>query len=282
MNVAYHLKKLGMNPGLITRVGADAEGGALREMLTSYGLNTDQLQVDAVHPTGKVFAAPGADGEMHYDIVPDSAWDYIGHDEKIRAIVADADYFIFGSLSCRNAVSRSTLFQLLESAKGRVLDINLRQPYYSGELVRQLLGHCDIVKMNLPELEWITRQFCGNRTINHPGRNEVFGQIDALQTEFTLPHILVTMGAQGAVLKVAGETYTHPGHAAIVADTVGAGDAFLAGFMKAWADGEAFPVMLERACVLGAFVASAVGACPDYTYIDGIPSFNHHSILSHK
>jgi fructokinase len=90
------------------------------------------------------------------------------------------------------------------------------------------------------------------------------------------------MGARGAVLKAAGETYTHAGHAAIVADTVGAGDAFLAGFMKAWADNEPFPVMLERACVLGAFVASAVGACPDYTYIDGIPSIDHQSIFSHK
>ena len=122
------------------------------QVLQSKGLNTDYIQLDPEVPTGIVRAEQHANGDMSYDIVSPSAWDHITVDETTEALVKQAEYFVFGSLSARHTTSRNTLFRLLEMAHTKVLDINLRTPHYSRPLIESLLQYADILKLNIDEL----------------------------------------------------------------------------------------------------------------------------------
>jgi len=275
VNVAYHLKKLGKNPCLITRVGDDKDGRDLMEVFSSLEVCTDFFQTDHQYETGKVFGRPNATGEMMYDIVSPSAWDYIGWDDTLEELVRKSNYFVFGSLACRNPNSRDTLFRLLKVAACRVLDINLRAPFYDIRIITELLQQCDILKINMHELELITDWLSGCKDIE--------GRIRFLEERFNIQTIVLTMGVNGALLHAKGKSYSHPGYTVELADTVGAGDAFLAGFLKELLSGHSYDSALESASVMGAFVASKTGACPLYNLND-IKNFTHsqnslHSII---
>jgi fructokinase len=256
MNVAYHLHKLGINPKLITRIGIDKRGKQLLGLLHDYNIDTDLIQLDYDVPTGIVNAAPNAHGEMQYDIVSPAAWDFIALDAATQKIVKEADYFIFGSLITRNKTSRDTLFQLLEVAQKKVLDINLRPPHFNRDLVEQLLRKADILKMNVAELELVTGWFADYKNIKE--------RIAVIQDKFQIPNVIVTMGADGAVINMNGKAYSHPGYIVNVADTVGSGDSFLAAFLFELFDNKSPEEALTFASALGAFIASKIGAWPPY------------------
>ena len=260
VNVTYHLQKLGKNPALITKVGVDTDGEELVKLFSSYGVCTDFFQLDTEHETGRVFGKPNEFNEMEYDIVAPSAWDYINNDDTLKKLVTGSSYFVFGSLACRNEASKQTLFELLPLAKCRVLDINLRAPFYNKHIVTELLQNCDILKLNLAELELITGWFSSYSSIE--------SRIKAVQDKFGINTIVITMGANGSLLNVAGGLYRHPGFPIKVADTVGAGDAFIAGFIKSLLDNDTYPQALKYAGAMGAFVASKTGACPAYSLAD--------------
>jgi fructokinase len=257
MNVAYHLHKLNRNPAVITSVGADVYGSRLLTLLAQWGINADYINVDKTHTTGIVYATPKGPHEMAYDIVYPSAWDFILWDDRYTALMQATDYLVFGSLACRNYTTANTLFKLLELAKHKVLDINIRPPHFSPRVVEQLLHKTNILKLNLAELELIAGWFS-----NEPA---VTGKIQLLQDRFHIETIVVTMGEDGAMLNMNGTIYQHPGYRVQVADTVGSGDAFLAGFLSKLIDQAAPDVMLDFACAMGAHIASYSGACPDYS-----------------
>ena len=120
MNVAFHLKNLGINPALITRIGHDQEGKKLIQLLEKKHISTDFFQMDFKSATGKVIALPGDAGEVRYDIMKPVAWDYIGWEEQYDALVSNASFFVFGSLAARSNTSRNTLYRLLEQATDKV------------------------------------------------------------------------------------------------------------------------------------------------------------------
>jgi fructokinase len=256
INVAYHLHKLGKDPALITRVGYDKEGMDLVKVFSSYNVCTDFFQVDYEYETGKVFGKPNEFNEMTYDIVAPSAWDHIHWDEGFEELVSNCKYFVFGSLAARHKVSRDTLFRLLSIARCKVLDINLRAPFYNKGLIEELMRNCDVLKLNLDELELITGWVSAYASVKD--------RIKSVSERFGIDTVVVTMGADGAMLYAGGIFYQHKGYAIRVADTVGAGDAFLAGFLKSLLDGASGDRALEFAGLMGAFVASHTGACPVY------------------
>ena len=155
MNVAYHLNKLGIQPALITRVGLDNEGKKLILLMEKNGISTDFFQMDFERNTGKVIATTDGSEEVTYDILKPAAWDYINWDDQFTSLVSDAGYFVYGSLGIRSEESRNTLLRLLEAAKYKVLDINLRSPHYSRTTIEKLLKSADLLKLNLTELELI-------------------------------------------------------------------------------------------------------------------------------
>jgi fructokinase len=260
MNVAYHLSKLGLNPDIVTRVGIDQRGKKLIDLLNENGITTDHIQVDYDIPTGIVHAAANGHGEMQYDIVAPAAWDCIALDDDTIALVKEASHFIFGSLVNRNTTSRNTLFELLETAQQKVLDINLRPPHFNRRLVEDLLRHADIVKMNVAELELITGWFAAYKNITD--------RIGVIQDRFQIPCIIVTMGSDGAIVDLAGERYKHKGYVVNVADTIGSGDAFLAAFLFKQLNNDSPEASLAFACALGALVASKRGGWPAYNIND--------------
>ncbi len=256
MNVAYHLQKLNKNPALITRIGIDDKGQQLMKIFSDQDVCTDFFQVDNKYETGKVFANPNEYNEVVYDIVKPVAWDFIGWDDAFTELVSNAEFFVFGSLAARNKVSKDTLFKLLENAKNKVLDINLRAPHYNRRIVEQLLRKANFVKMNLAELELITGWFSNYTSIED--------RLQSIADKFKLSNMVVTMGGNGALLLMNGDITKHPGFKVDVVDTVGSGDAFLAGLLSQLLDNAGSEASLEFASGLGAFIATHTGACPGY------------------
>ena len=260
MNVAYHLTKLGKNPALISRIGNDMLGREILEVWQAQQVSTTYIQVDETRDSGKVYAHHGENNEMHYDIVNPSAWDYIQWDDALGPLVQNADYFVFGSLASRNLISAGTLLKCLELAQKKVFDINLRAPYITRENIEILLGKADILKLNQAELHLITG-WAGN----FKGDEE---RIQYLQENYKTETIIVTKGGDGAMAYVDNQFFCHAGHKVQVADTVGSGDAFLAGYLGGLLDKSPTDKILADASALGAFVATQTGGCPPYSIAD--------------
>ena len=266
MNVAYHLKKLGTSAALITKIGADDYGQKLVTNLEANDVVTEYVDVDYTYPTGLVYANLNDHNEVVYDIVHPAAWDYIEWKNEYAALVQQASFFVYGSLTSRSSVSRDTLVQLLANAKTRVLDINLRPPHFHRSQVEFLLQQADILKMNIAELELITGWFSEFKKTED--------RIRLIQDQFGIATIIVTMGGDGALVSRNNTIYRHPGFQVSVVDTIGSGDAFLAGFLHQLLKGAAMEEALSFASAVGALIATKSGACPDYdpTAIDALLS----------
>ena len=256
MNVAYHLKKLGIEPAMITRIGSDDWGKNLIRLMEQNNISTEFFQLDDTLETGKVNATINPNKEVTYEIVKPVAWDNIQWENKLETLVSDADNFVFGSLATRSEITRNTLFKLLEIAKFKVLDINLRAPHYNRQIIEQLLYKINLLKLNHAELELITGWFTKYQSDND--------RIKVLQEKFSIPNIVVTKGENGALFNCNGIVHYHPGYRVVVADTIGSGDSFLAALLAKllsdYTPGEA----LRFAGAVGALIASYNGACPDY------------------
>ena len=256
MNVAYHLGKLGKNAAMISRVGNDELGEELLAVMKEKNINTQYVQIDDALPTSTVVASLKEAHEMVYNIVHNVAWDAIQYNETLSKLVKKADYFVFGTLAARSEATRNTLLKLINDAKTKVLDINLRAPHYSQELIETLLQKADIVKLNEAELKLITDWFTAYKNEEEA--------ILFLQEKFNLNIVIVTKGAEGALLKVGDTLHSHEGYHVTVADTVGSGDSFLAAVIFQLLDRIPYQHILDFANKLGAFVTTQKGGCPVY------------------
>ncbi len=260
MNVAYHLHKQQKSPALITRIGLDERGKELVNIYSQQGVCTEFFQVDYEHATGKVYAELGDNNEMEYDIVKPSAWDFIVWENSFTELVSQANFFVFGSLAARSKQSKETLFRLLEAAQTKVLDINLRTPHFNRRIVEELLTKTDLLKINISELELITGWFS-----NYPNIED---RVRSVADRFNISNIVVTMGGNGALWYLNGNVYKHNGYKVEVVDTVGSGDAFLAGLLSKLLENAKPTEALDFASAIGAFIATQRGACPSYNLTD--------------
>jgi fructokinase len=261
-NVAVHLHQLGQPVELISRVGDDELGRELLAFIESKGLSTAHVQQGHTHLTGVVKANVDDANEVVYKIVQPVAWDYIQYEPALAELVAQADVLVYGSLVARQAGSRETLYRLLENARFRVFDVNLRPPHYTKEITKYLLDKSHLVKMNHHELAEIMEWF---------GRGPVHDRAEAMQwlaERYQLQAVCVTCGADGAMLWTGGRLYRAPGLPVQVRDTIGSGDAFLAALLKGWLAAEEPEAMLRFACAAGALVATHQGATPTITAAD--------------
>lgn len=259
MNVAYHLKKLGIRPGLITKVGDDDYGRDLIKIMEAAGIQL-HCEVDTEHPTGVVNVIEGENHEMSYDIAFPAAWDFIRWQQSCDDLVAGADCFVFGTLSNRYHVTRETLFRLLTSSKQNVFDVNLRPPHFQQTGIEVLLKETNILKMNLAELHLITDWY------DRAGNTE--DRMKFLRHRFEIDTIIVTKGAAGAKLLTEACIIDHPGYQIKVLDTIGSGDAFLSGFLARRLHGDDAETALDFAAAIGAYVATRAGGTPEYKVED--------------
>jgi fructokinase len=256
-NYAYHAYALGAEVRIVSRVGNDPLGREILARLRALGLPTDGVSVDASAPTGTVSVDVQADGQPRFTIHEKVAWDRISIDAASLAFTAQADAVCFGSLAQRGDASRAAIRQVMAHASAaalRVFDINLRQQFYSRELIESSLALANALKLNETEL---------------PVHAVLFGlggdaraQLAALAKRFTLHAIAFTRGANGSLLLADGIWSEHAGLRAKVVDAVGAGDAFTAAWTLGLLARQPLDEINRRANELAAYVCTRPGATP--------------------
>jgi len=261
-NVAVHLHQLGQPVQIISRVGDDELGRELLDFVEAKGLSTEYVQRGHTHLTGVVKANVGDANEVVYKIVQPVAWDYIQYEDGLAQLVEQADVLVYGSLAARQTGTRETLYRLLEHARFRVFDVNLRPPHYTKDVTKYLLEKAHLVKMNHHELAEIMGWFGEADLTDRPAA------MRWLAERYDLQAVCVTCGADGALLLLGGEIYSAPGLPVEVRDTIGSGDAFLAALLTGWLAGHEPGAMLRFACAAGALVATHQGATPAFSAAD--------------
>lgn len=258
LNVCYHLNKMGIKSMIISQVGADEDGKSLMEGLKGLNIDLSHCAVSSTKRTSVVEVHLGAGGDVSYEIVENVAWDYIDCLPETEAIVSNSAVFVFGSLAARHEVSRHTLLRLLRMSSYNVFDVNLRRPFYSKGLIFSLLEHTHLLKLNDEELDII----CGWLGITVAEDDK---RLSELNSHFqNLEEIILTKGSQGAGYLNDDGYLTVPAFPVSVKDTVGAGDAFLAGFLAGRLKGMPIAGRMQQAGRLASFVAAHQGACPEY------------------
>lgn len=261
LNVAIHLKRLGRDPLLVSSVGTDLPGSDLLQFLHASRMDLRYIQRVEDSPTGKVLVSLDEKKNATYEICEPAAWDQIQFVDELQGLADKAGLIIFGSLASRNSLTRGTLRKFLaQSSAVRLLDVNLRPPHGKPEVVLPLLHAADFVKLNDEELKRIAGWF--DRKGNE--RDLMMW----LSGTFGCRLVCVTRGDHGAAFLSGSKWVEHPGFKVEAIDTVGAGDAFLAGLVARLSDGASPGDALAFACATGAFVASQTGAVPDYRQED--------------
>lgn len=256
VNLLTHLAALGADCSVISRCGNDADGAALREAIRRKHVAIDFIQTDPQLATSQVLVQLNDEGCTHYDIVYPCAWDKIQAGEAAKTRVAQSDVFIFGSLSVRDAVSRQALAELLPHASFKIFDVNLRPPHYRLAHLSDMMRQADFIKLNDDELHEIAT------ALGSPYRS-IEQNIRFIAEHTHTRQICVTLGKHGALYFCDGELFAHYGYRVTVADTVGAGDSFLAGFIHQYLQRKPPQEILAFACALGSLVASRHGATPE-------------------
>ena len=258
LNVCYHLNKLGVDGKIVAQIGADEDGRAILQELKHLKIDSSFCSITASKPTSTVEVLLGDNQDIRYEILEDVAWDYIESSPAIEELVDGASALVFGSLIARNTVSRKTLFRLVQRSTFNVFDVNLREPYFTKELILDLLKVTHLLKLNAEELNVIS-QWLG------AGQLESNRQVLHLQQHFpSIQEIILTLGAEGARYYAGEQRVTVEAKTVDIKDTVGSGDAFLAGFLAHKIKGSPIHRALQAGSSLSSFVASRQGACPEY------------------
>jgi fructokinase len=256
-NFASHTHALGADAAIISRVGDDTLGHDIVARISALGVHTGCVQVDAQRPTGTVVVAVDADGQPQFDICRDVAWDALQADEASLRVVSLADAVCFGSLAQRSDTSRRAIRALVAAAPStalRILDVNLRQQYYSRAIIEDSLLLATVLKVNETELPRLADMFALS--------GDVRSQLDQLVERWQLNAVAFTRGDCGSLLRTAHEWSEHPGIPTTVVDTVGAGDAFTAAMTIGLLSGWALDEVNEHANRVASFVASRAGGTP--------------------
>ena len=245
LNLAVHLHRLGANAKLISAVGEDEFGDrALRE-ITRQALDSS-LIARVPHPTGSVRVTLNEAKIPAYWFLPDCAYDFIPLPESKPSAY---DLFCFGTLAQRGEVSHETLKKLLAELSCTIFcDVNLRQNFYSKKTLEESLHVSHLAKLNDEELEIISNLF---GIAPHPG---------AVAERFKLETVILTLGPKGCEIWSNGKITTSPACPAQVVSTVGAGDAFSAGFLFHFLSGDGIEEAAAAGNRLAAKVASQSGA----------------------
>lgn len=253
-NFCYRINSLGHRGWLVTRLGSDDRGKRAADLVRANGMSLNYVQWDDKHPTGTVPVELDATGSPTFTILPNVAFDHIEITPDLLALGATADCICFGTLIQRAETSRRTLHALLDAAPKalKVLDLNLRKDCYTQETITASLKRTDILKLNETEAEILARMF---------GLPDTFASFaPAAVTQWDLTACVVTLGPKGVVAaNNKGEFAQRPGHKVNVVDTIGAGDAFTAGFVHCYFEGRPLEACCDFANALGALVSETRG-----------------------
>ena len=257
-NFAYHCKALGADAHVISAVGNDDLGNEILDKLKMLDIPVSNIAVDKKHPTGTVTVKLDEEGHPDFTIHKNVAWDFIPFSDESLGLALLTNAVCYGSLAQRSQVSMSTILEFLENTSTdtlNVFDINLRQEYYSKDIIENTLQLTDVFKLNDDELVVLEGMFSLSGSVRE--------QLDKLLQTFDLKMVALTKGDKGSELLTAGEysVYVSPG--VKVADTVGAGDSFTAALVMGMLNDVPLKELHKRASDLAAFVCTQKGATPE-------------------
>jgi len=257
-NFAYGCHVLGERAVVASRVGSDERGRDIQKALAAAGISGHFLQTDASQPTGTVEVEIGPEGEPKFRITRPVAWDSLEWTAEWQRLAESAHAVCFGSLAQRSGKSRSTIGKFLDAMPAgalRVFDVNLRQQFYSAEVIRESLDRATVAKLNHEEVPAL-RQLLAIEAPTEAGFSKV------LLERFPLELVSITRGQLGSLLCDRNGRHEHKGFRVTVKDTVGAGDAFTAGLVHGMFEKRPLPELNDLANRMGAWVASHSGAMP--------------------
>lgn len=266
-NFAYHVANAGFDALAISAVGNDKLGDETLENFDLKHLNYIIPRVD--YPTGTVLVTIDANGIPTYDIKKHVAWDYIPFTSEIEDVAKNSQAVCFGSLAQREAVSRCTINKFLDTVPDdclKIFDINLRQQFYSKEIIASSLKKSDILKINDEELEILASMFGYALELPKNSQLKDFQTIvsKSIIRDFNLKMVVLTCGINGSYIITSSEILYRNTPSVDVVDTVGAGDSFTGAFVAALLSGNSLEKAHEKAVDTGAFVCTQAGAMPMY------------------
>jgi fructokinase len=257
--------RLGSHAAILSRIGRDDLGRKTVELLDPRPADTEFLQVDPVHETGRATVA-FKDGQPEFTIHEPAAWDFMELSGEWVRLAERADAICFGSLAQRSLESRQTIQTLAAQTQAscvRVFDVNLRPPFYSSEVLQESLELATVMKMNDAEVPLVLG-LLGLPSFDAQAPGALRAGAERLLEEFpTLRMVAVTRGGSGSLLVSRDGWHEHPGIPVKVADTIGAGDAFTAAMTHYLLRGADLATLNEAGNRWGGWVASQAGAMPE-------------------
>lgn len=257
VNFAYHAGQFGIDTMAVSAIGNDKLGeDTIAEM---NGKHLNHIFPSVPYPTGSVQVSLDEKGVPAYDIKENVAWDNIPFTNEIESVARNCQAVCFGSLAQRNAVSRNTIRKFIESTPSgciRIFDINLRQNFYTSNVIRDSLEHCNILKINDEEIMLVSRMF------NYDSSN-IENVCRTIMEDFSLEMVILTCGTKGSYIFTKGGVSFMPTPKVNVADTVGAGDSFTGSFCAAILRGLPVAEAHKKAVEVSAYVCTQNGAMPE-------------------
>ena len=255
-NFAYHAAQFGLDTIAISALGEDKLAEETIEALKEHSLN--YLMPRVPYPTGTVQVTLTGDGIPTYDIKENVAWDNIPFTDEMAEIAHNARAVCFGSLAQRNVVSRENIHKFLDATPAdcvKIFDINLRQQFYTKEVIKESLQRCNILKINDEELVLIGRMF------GYPGL-DIENKCWLILGKYNLDMLVLTCGTNGSYVFTPGQMSFQETPKVEVADTVGAGDSFTGSFVGSILNGKPVAEAHKTAVQVSAFVCTQNGAMP--------------------
>lgn len=259
-NFACHAAIQSAKVAMVSAVGNDWHGHEAIKILRDYSIDTNLIQTIAEAATGTVSVTLDSAGKPTFNIHENSAWDFVAWTNEVESQVREADAIYFGTLGQRCKTSRATIRRAIELAGEagvtRILDINLRSPFFTADLIRESVQLASILKLSDDELPEVISA-CG---IESSVPTET--QLRSLLESSDLECVVMTCGAKGAILVTPGRIISQQGISTKVIDTVGAGDSFAAAFLLGVLRNEPHDKVLHAACEKASVTCSHGGAVP--------------------
>ena len=256
-NFAYHVSQFGLNSRVVSAVGDDKLG---LEILDNFREKKLNAMVEIVpYPTGTVQVELDAEGVPCYDIKEGVAWDNIPYTPALEDLAKHTKAVCFGSLAQRSVVSRDTINRFIDAMPAedtlKIFDINLRQGFYTKEILCNSFSKCNILKINDEELVTVSRMF------GYPGI-DLQDKCWILLAKYNLKMLILTCGVNGSYVFTPGNVSFVETPRVEVADTVGAGDSFTAAFVSSILSGLSIGEAHKLAVETSAYVCTQNGAMP--------------------
>lgn len=258
LNFAYYCIKNGCDARIISAIGRDSLGQSTLAEMKRLSIPSDFVGILDGYPTGRVNVSIDAKGLANYEICSPSAWDFIEASPQACEFLRGADAFVFGSLAQRSEFSRATLnsiMGLLPDTCLKVFDVNLRQNFYTKDILEKSMRFANILKLNDEELALISKIFGISG-----GEKDMAGSMFEL---FNLDYLVLTLGARGHLIVSKGGVLERAAEPVNLVDTVGAGDSFTATFLSFILDSKSLREASDAAAKMAARVCSQKGALID-------------------